>query len=73
MRDDAEMLSHVGGLTDETGVTDHGVERGRRIRTRRIGDRWAFSIDEGPFQEGDWENRCAAELAARETIRSDRR
>lgn len=65
MRDDTPVLSHVSGLTDENGVTDHGVERGHRIRTRKIGDMWAFSIDEDPFRVGDWKRQDAAEIAAR--------
>ena len=72
MKDDTQVLSHVSGLTDENGVTDHGVERGHRIRTRKIGDRWAFSIDEGPFQAGDWKDQHATEIVARETVRHHR-
>lgn len=68
MKDDTQVLSHVSGSTDEDGVTDHGVERGHRIRTRKIGDRWAFSIDEGPFREGHWKDQEATEIAAREMV-----
>lgn len=68
MKDDTPVLSHVSGLTDENGVTDHGVERGHRIRTSKIGDRWGFSIDEDPFQVGDWKDQDATEIAARETV-----
>lgn len=68
MRDDTPVLSHVSGLTDEDGVTDHGVERGHRIRTRKIGERWAFSIDEGRFLEGHWNDQEATEIAAREMV-----
>ena len=68
MKDGAPVLFHISGLTDEHGVMDHGVERGHRIRTGKIGDRWAFSIGDGPFHEGDWKDRRAVELVARQTI-----
>ena len=69
MNDDKQVLSHVSGLTDDNGVTDHGVERGHRIRTRKNGDGWALSIDEGPWQAGDWQDQHATEVAAREAVR----
>jgi len=69
MNDDTRVLSHVSGLTDANGVTDHGVELDHRIRTRKNGDGRAFSIDEGPWQAGDWKDQHATEIAAREAVR----
>ncbi len=68
MSDYTPELPHVGGVTDENGVTDQGTHRDRRIRTLGNGDRCAYSINEGPWQEGDWEDQHAATVAAMEEI-----
>ena len=72
MNDYMQMLPHVGGLSDETGVTDHGVYLGHRIKASKIGANWAFSINDAHFQEGDWKDRRATEMAAMDTIRLHR-
>lgn len=64
------MFPGAEGLTDESGVTDHGVRLGHRIRTRWDGSKWAFSIDDEPFQAGDWKDRRATVIAAIDCIQS---
>lgn len=61
-------LPHVEGLTDESGVKEHDLHHGHRIRTRRIDDNWAFAIDDAPFQTGDWKDRRATVTAAMDVI-----
>ena len=68
MSDHTPTLPHVEGLTDESGVTEHTPHRDHRIRTRRIVDNWAFSINDSPFQTGDWKDERATVIAAMDAI-----
>lgn len=68
MSDHTPTLPHVEGLTDESGVTEHDLHHGHRIRTCRIDDNWAFAINDAPFQTGDWKDQRATVIAAMAAI-----
>ena len=53
---------------DKSGPTDHGVYHSHRIRTRKIGDKWAFSVDNVRFQTGNWKDERATVVAAMDCI-----